>query len=285
MKTHLFHKLKNYSADWQIGVFAVALVAVARFLGAFTSVEWAIFDNFLRLRPEEPRDEEIVLVGIDARDIQKVGTYPIPDRILAQLVSRIYEYDPAVVGLGIFRDTPIGEGRNELIQLLKQHQNFIVIEKLLLPPIPAPSEAPPSQVGFDDYLIDSDGMVRRSFLGLSPSGKVSDFKFSFSIRLAEAYLKRKHHLALENSIRDPWRMRFGSVEIPYLQPGNPQKDSPLKLDGLQSFLNFRPSSVRGYSSQELGRLQVFLNYRNSKTFSTITFSDVLVLGGINKPMV
>lgn len=253
MKTHFFHKLKNYSADWQIGVFAIVLVTIARLLGAFTSVEWAIFDSFLRLRPEEPKDDEIVLIGINANDLQKLGTYPLPDRTMAQLISRVYDYDPIVVGLANFRDIPIGEGRDELAQLFKKHQNLVAIEKVLSPSIPPPAEAPPNQVGFDDYLIDSDGMVRRTFLGLSQSGKGTDFKFSFSLRLAERYLKQKHNLPLENGIRDRDSMRFDRVEIS----------------------DFSSRSIRGYHSRELGGLQIFLNYRNSPRFSSLNASEVL----------
>ena len=35
------------------------------------SLEWLTFDNFLHMRPEEPIDERIVIVGINEEDIRQ----------------------------------------------------------------------------------------------------------------------------------------------------------------------------------------------------------------------
>jgi len=254
MKSPLFNKLRNRSADWQVGVVVIFLVALARLLGVFEAVEWSIFDGFLRLRPKEPTDPQVVLVGIDADDLQTIGAYPVPDRDISQLIEQVYRYDPAVVGLSIFRDIPVGEGHADLTRLLQQHPDLVALEKLIPPAISAPSGLGDRQIGFDDYYTDSDGLVRRTFLGLSLTGSGTDFRFSFPLRLAEHYLEERHGLALNNGVRDPVRMRFGEVEIPYINP----------------------SATRGYSDEDLSGLQTFLNYRSSdQPFATFSFTDVM----------
>jgi len=253
MKTPLLTTLRNRSADWQIGVAVIVLVAIARFFGIFEAVEWNIFDNFLRMRPQEDGDAQIVLVGIDAADLKAIGSYPVPDRILAELIEQIYQYDPAVVGLNIFRDIPVGEGREELVQLFQQNSNLIITEKLIPPSILPPEDVPEKQVGFNDYFIDADGLVRRAFLGLSLTGRPGDFRYSFSLLLAQHYLEQQHGIMLENGIKNPQRMRFGTVEIPHIPT----------------------YKIRGYDPSESGGLQVFLNYRNNASpFALISFSDL-----------
>jgi CHASE2 domain-containing sensor protein/two-component sensor histidine kinase len=231
----------------------VALVMGLRFMGQLQFHERLALDYLLRLRPPEPVDERILIVGIDEADIREIGTYPVPDRTIATLLTTLQSYNPAVIGLDIYRDLPIQPGHSELVQAFSQMKNLIVIEQVLSDPggstVKPPQALAAEQVGFADAILDSDGYLRRSLLGTSDdAGK---YKLSFTIRLAETYLARQG-TALDNGIRDPVAMRFGSIE-----------------------LNRVSSNSGGYVGADAGGNQILLNFRSgSNPFRMVSLRDI-----------
>lgn len=107
------------------GIATIALIVVARMLGSLQFLELAAFDTFLRWRPDEPIDERILIVGIDEEDIQSVKQYPIPDKNLASLLRTLQTYQPAAIGLDIYRDLPQEPGNTELVSAFKEIKNLI----------------------------------------------------------------------------------------------------------------------------------------------------------------
>ena len=69
-----------------------------------------IFDYFFKIKPTEPVDPKIVIVGINDDDINKIGNYPIPDHKLAELLLEIKAQNPSAIGLDIIRDIPVEPG-------------------------------------------------------------------------------------------------------------------------------------------------------------------------------
>lgn len=64
--------LRQFFWQWR-GVLIAApgvamLVIFLRFLGLFQVWEWAAFDRYMRLRPAEPVDQRVVIVGLDETD-------------------------------------------------------------------------------------------------------------------------------------------------------------------------------------------------------------------------
>jgi CHASE2 domain-containing sensor protein len=209
------HKL---SLGFRSGFVSILLIVVLRYLGAFQSSEWKLLDSMMRFRPVEKQDERITIVAIDETDIsQVIGRYPIPDKDLADLLQAIAAYNPRVIGLDLFRDLPIEPGHDRLAQIFKTMPNLIGIERIL-PPItaaPLPLIGLPDQVGFVDAILDDDGFVRRSLLGASgikASDLTEDYRLSFTIQLAQRYLECEG-INLENGLKDPEAMRFGSIEL------------------------------------------------------------------------
>ena len=88
-------------ALWRVGVLPgltiIGLVFILRLSGLLQFQEWQALDIFLRLRPSEPVDERIVIVGIDEADLAREG-YPIPDRELAALLRTLQQYQPRAIG-------------------------------------------------------------------------------------------------------------------------------------------------------------------------------------------
>ncbi|MCP6761248.1 MAG: CHASE2 domain-containing protein [Fischerella sp. CENA71] len=252
MQAELWRIIKEQIIIWRVGLLpgmtVIALVIITRFSGHMQSLEWLAYDNFLRIRPTEPIDERIVIVGINEEDIQSVGTYPIPDKEIAALLRKLNSLAPRVIGLDIVKDLPVEPGHAELISAFRDIKNLFAIEKVLPEKIAPPPILPSEQVCFADQIIDADGKLRRSLLG-TPTDK--EYKFSLSVCLAKTYLAKEGY-SLENGIRDPEAMRFGNIELP----------------------RFLPNSG-GYVRTDAGGVQILLNFRSgSKRFRILSLNDI-----------
>ncbi|WP_299485872.1 CHASE2 domain-containing protein [Acaryochloris sp. IP29b_bin.137] len=233
-------------------MLVILLVIVVRVLGGLQRWEWMALDQGLRLRPAETLDERIVIVGITDADIQRLQAYPVPDQALAKLLRKIQDYQPQVIGLDLFRDFPIPPGEKDLEAAITDIPNLVGIEKVLSSedsiPIPALDVWQEDQIGFADVIPDEDGGLRRVLLGTSTAGE--EYRFSFSIRVAETYLKH-HHRTLKNGVKDPLAMRLGQTEL----------------------TRFR-SHTGGYVRADDGGNQILLNYRqNPRPFRTFLWAD------------
>lgn len=194
---------------------ALGFVLLAWWLGAFQSLELKALDMLLRLRLPEPTDERILIIGIDETDIQQVGSYPIPDEVLAALLQKLETYHPRVVGLDMFRDLPVEPGHRALVDTLVELPNVIGIETVGKQSVSPPPMLPPERIGFVDLPLDEDGFVRRVLLGVHGADRT--YRFAFAVRLAETYLMGDG-ITLENGQKDPIAMRFGAAELTRVQP-------------------------------------------------------------------
>lgn len=251
----IWRKIKQDITIWPVGalpgITALGLIVILRLSGSLQFLEWITLDTFLRLRPSEPIDERILIVGINEEDIRKVGQYPIPDREMARLLRTLQKYQPRAIGLDIVRDIPVEPGYAELVAAFKDIKNLIAVEKVLPTSIKPPPDLPPEQIGFADVLPDADGKVRRALLGTRRPEAPDKFVFSLPLRLAENYLKAEG-IKLNNGIRDPYAMRFGATELP----------------------RFLPNSG-GYVRTNNYGVQVLLNFRNGRErFRRLSLNDI-----------
>ena len=117
----MWQKFKKEIAIWRTGampgIAVIALVFLARVVGGLEFLELTAFDNFLRWRSLEPIDKEILIVGINEQDLSNLERYPLSDRELANLITTLENYDPAVIGVDIIRDKPQEPGHAELQQV------------------------------------------------------------------------------------------------------------------------------------------------------------------------
>jgi len=123
----ILSKIRKEFTIWSVGtlpgIVAIGLIVFLRLNGAMQLIEWVTFDSFLRLRPSEPIDERIVIVGIDEANIRRIRNYPIPDREIAKLLRTLQKYQPRVIGLDIVRDIPVEPGHAELVAAFKDIKN------------------------------------------------------------------------------------------------------------------------------------------------------------------
>ena len=253
------------------GLTLILIIIIIRLLGGFQFWEWMLLDTFLRIRPSETTEEKVIIVGINEKDIQKVGRYPVPDREIAALIKKIQSYKPRVIGLDIFKNVSVEPGSKELLKVLKESQNIIGIEKFLEPDRIAPPPAlSPEKVGFVDIIADKDGKYRRYLLLSYDPENFQNVKFSLSLHLAEAYLS-SININIENGIQNPDGIRFGATEIPIFESNS---GGYIKTDdgGIQMLMNFR-------NGRQRFRFLSLHDIKNNK-FNRMWLEDKIILIGM-----
>lgn len=251
----MWPKLRKHICKWR-GILLTTpsiagLIIAAGSIGIFQLLEWATLDCFFRLRPLEPPDPRILIVTIDEPDIARVGKWPIPDQLLAQLIQNLKAQQPRVIGLDLYRDLPVEPGHQALLNVFESTPNLIGVEKLAGQKVaPPPSLKKLEQVGLADLILDADGKVRRGLI--STRDDDGQIKLGLAAMLALMYLSDEG-LHLESVNAELKHFRLGkALFIPFA-----------KNDG-------------GYVNADAGGYQILLNYRGPQdNFYTVSLTDVL----------
>ena len=109
-----------------------ACVLLLHSIGLLQSLELAALDQFFRLPPNEPPEERITIVVIDEAYLKEVGSWPIPDTKIAQLLKKLNVHKPRAIGLDIYRNLPVEPANQELRNAYKLMPNLIGIELLAM---------------------------------------------------------------------------------------------------------------------------------------------------------
>ncbi len=231
---------------------AVAISVIAGGMaGLFQQLEWATLDQFFRLRPAEPAEERILIVKIEESDITKVGEWPIPDAVLAELIKKLKAKQPAAIGLDIYRDMPVEPGHEELVGVMQSAPNLIGVKKVAGEKVaPPPTLSKLNRVALADLLLDADGKVRRSVMSASDgAGKIT---LGLGARLSLMYLETK---GVTLKMMDAKRKHLGLGRAVFV---------PLTENDW------------GYRNADVGGYQILLNYRGTESrFDTVSMSEVL----------
>ncbi|WP_017660972.1 CHASE2 domain-containing protein [Baaleninema simplex] len=231
---------------------AAGCVLLLRTIGLLQTAEWATADIFLRLRPAEPHDDRLLVVGIDEEDLQRLGRWPVPDGVLAEAIETLYRYDPRAVGLDLYRDLPVEPGHDRIVELFETSSNLVGIEKLedqrMSGVAPPPALSLRDAVGFNNTIVDSDGIVRRGYLFLQDD--TGTLHRSFALRLVQLYLEVEN---IRPEAGPHGYMKLGRAIVPKFQ----------EADG-----GYTRADDRGY--------QFLANYRGPVTkIPTVHLRDVL----------
>ncbi|MGF1480726.1 MAG: CHASE2 domain-containing protein [Cyanophyceae cyanobacterium] len=248
----MFNKTSKLLEIWRepltIAVSIVSLLLLLRYLGAWQFLELKAFDALFRLRPPESPEKQIVIVALQETEIEQYG-WPVSDRVLAQLINKISDQHPTVIGLDIFRDVRVAPGYEELVAAFQSSPNLIGIQKVTgsqfeqIAPPPILEET--GQTSASDLIVDPDGVVRRYLLfpAVPPERNLP----SLGIAVASSYLR---------STGKSLSFQDGLLHI-----------------GQQSFPRVTPWQG-GYAGIDDGGYQMLLNYR-SASFLYVSFADVL----------
>jgi CHASE2 domain-containing sensor protein len=233
----------------------VASLVVSGFLLGMRQIGWlhplevAVFDRLVQLRPDVGPDPRLLVVSITDADIQQQQRFPLSDRTIAQIIRRLQQYQPQVIGLDLLRDIPQEPGRTELLTELKA-PNLMAIANLGsagVPPTPAPPGVPADRVGFNDLAVDDDNVIRRNLLFGDDGTRTV---FSFSWRLAFAYLAKQPAVKLTQP--DATTIHLGKAVL-----------KPLERNS------------GGYQAIDAKGYQILLHYRGRQVAREISVSAVL----------
>ncbi len=170
----MWKPLKQMTWQWRGVIIAApsiaSLIILLRWTGVLQTLEWSVLDQYTQLRPVEPHDDRVVMVGITETDLQKYGS-PLPDQLLAQLLQKLKQSNPRAIGLDLYRDLPVGKGEAALKAVLESTPNLVGVEKLggLDPDgavAPQPILKRLGQIAANDVVSDGDGKLRRGLLYL-----------------------------------------------------------------------------------------------------------------------
>jgi diguanylate cyclase (GGDEF)-like protein/PAS domain S-box-containing protein len=264
-----------------LATFGVAGCIIAlRSLGLLQSFEWAAWDRFFQMRPLESANERITIIEIDESSLRSVGTWPLPDRLIADLLTKLDQYQPRIIGLDIYRDFKVGNGREELAQAFKK-TNVIAIEKLSQnqeQQVPPPENLDRSRVGFNNVVLDADGKIRRNLLYWHIDNKLHE---SFSLKLAKEYLKFDR-VTPKASINNRKYLQLGKAEFKRFQPSD---GSYIAADnkGYQILANFSSSSCETCKPEPWGFRKVPLREVLADRVPENWIRDRIVLIGSTAP--
>lgn len=227
-------------------------VVLLRLTGWLQPLEWFAFDQGFRLRGSAAPDHRVVVVSIDEQDLQQIGEWPIPDQVMADLLRQLETYQPRAIGLDIYRDLPVGPGRRDLTVMFETMPNLIGIETLadqrnIQVDGPASLKAK-KQVGFNNVVLDADGVVRRGLLYWTSNGEAH---MSLALQLALIYLESEE-ITPEPAPHNPTYLQLGQTAFPLLRP----------YDG-------------AYVKADMGGYQFLANFRGPGSIQTVGLSQVL----------
>lgn len=229
----------------------IGLVLGLRHLGSLQPMELAAYDQMLRLRPDGGRDSRLLIVAITEKDIRQQKRWPMTDRALAEVLRQLQQHQPAAIGVDLYRNLPIEPGHSELLTEL-QKPNVIGIRSIdEIAGSPAPPQMPAKQIGFNDLVLDPDGVVRRNLLY---AGETRPLLRSLSLRLSLLYLKQQG-----------------------IEPGPSPINSQYMQLGQASYIPLH-AQFGGYAleAKEAQGYQVLLNYRSpQKIARTVPISRIL----------
>ncbi|MEM1239610.1 MAG: CHASE2 domain-containing protein [Cyanobacteria bacterium P01_H01_bin.26] len=222
-----------------------AAVLGLRWFGLLQGAEVWAYDTLLQLRPMEIPDSRLVVVTVNEADIQAQTSLErrgsISDVTLEDTLTALASYGPRVIGLDVYRD--FAATTPGLAEALAQ-PNIVGICKSLDSGIdnigigPAP-ELGEFQVGFSDFIEDTDGALRRQLLTLTPEpASPCISRFGFATLLAIHYLESDN---IKPDFTPNGNLRLGETVFPRLhkRTGGLQR---MDHQGGQVLLNYRALS-------------------------------------------
>ena len=258
---------QNLASPIAISFLTTILIVGMRLLGILQGWELKTFDLLLRMRPYEGPDPRILMVIATPEDLKKqpvkpLGKASLSDNTLTILLKKLQQYQPTTIGLDIYRDVPVATTDSELITYLGQNNLFGVCkvrspqdgDKLGIAP---PPEISPNQIGFADFVVDPERIVRRHLLAMSYPSDASDrctAVNSLSLLVALDYLQKAE--GIEFDYTSTGELKIGGVVLREL-------DTYLSSD--------RNTDTRGR--------QILLNYRSLDSpleiATTVTVGDII----------
>lgn len=250
LKSHI--KQGTLAPSLLTSLMTTLFLLVVQSLGWLQGLELTSYDQFVRLRNNHEPDPRILLVTIDESDQRRQKQVPISDGALAEAIKRLQQEQAKVIGVDLYRDLPQAPGTEELKAQLKL-DNIITITNIGSSDdvgVPPPINIPAQRIGFNNLVLDSDGVVRRNLILMWKSD--GSIFYSFAWQMVFQYLKEQK-LQPQIKLFPIKKITWGKAVFWPLE----------KNDG-------------GYVNIDNAGYQILLDYRQpSKSFHQISLTNVL----------
>ncbi len=276
-------------------LLVTSLLMWGRHQGKLQTWELQAFDYsmLMQLQQVEKPDNRILVVRITKDDINDQpqkdrGLASLSELTLETLLKKLEEEDhkPRVIGLDIYRPLPVNSRYINLKANFQRNDRLIVVCKGNTPQDPGaspPPEVPQKRIGFSDFVLDEDNIIRRHLLLMEPVAPCqamdinkNDNMEAFSVKLALSYLK-KQGITRQDGKNDEF-LKIGDVIFKDLEigfGGYQRSDSYKDMDGHQVMLNYR--HYRDYLN-DIAKSLTLKEVLNNQ-FNTADVRDRIVLIG------
>ncbi|MGG6293993.1 CHASE2 domain-containing protein [Leptolyngbya sp. AN02str] len=273
---------RDRASLWKVALsslLAAGLMIGVRAVGGFQAAELATLNYLMKLRPSDRPDYRFLLITIDEAERQTYGTVhqgftlSISDGYLKQLLDTLQAAQPRVIGLDLYRDLPVEPGQTALLQHYQNTDQLIGVCKAAdegVDSIAPPPTMPTNRVGFSDFVVDQDGVLRRQLVSMRVTRQDPNapcvVPYAFAAQVAFRYLAnegiRPQLTELTVNAKATDAIAFNEVVLPPV------------LSWMGPYQQF---DDRGY--------QLLLNYRNHREpFSQASLTDVLT-GAVNPDVI
>lgn len=316
-----------------ISFIVAAGVIGIREMGWMESIELQTYDLMLQFKPKERWDERLLIITIDQQDMQfqdqqGMARTIVPGsnqrrslsgKALSQLLAKLQDYQPSVIGLDILRPIPASADYPPLAPQLRQTKNFIGIctpsrPTEEFPGIAPPPEVPLNQIGFSDVPLDygaspNEDIVRRYLYQasfdqtspcLSPKAirttqaqasldpcQLEDYAFSFGLLIAKQYLQSQNKdFNCQNLQRGDLEVSVGDAQMGdwlHQNTGPYRSQQGEALAGRQVMLHYRRLSDTPQGAVTKIAPQKSLRQVLSPTFNGESVRGKIILIGVTEP--
>lgn len=213
-----------------VGFLAGLFVLGLRYFGALQTLELDQYDVSMARLAEPQVLSDVVLLALTDEDLARWG-WPVPDAQIAAITQASLNAGARAVGVDIYRDVPVGDGRAELLEILADPR-VTVISRLETDGVGGVAAPEGVRSGFADIPIDPDGVARRALLLVNTENGI---ELSFPMQVAMTHLGT---VGLRSVPSAPDTLQFGQTAVPRL----PARFGPYqKIDnaGYQILSHFR----------------------------------------------
>lgn len=251
-------KAKNWLGTYTFSlllltIFVTTIILGLRRVGALQGLELLAYDWMVNLHNKNKIDPRLLIVEITDRDIEQQKSFPINDDVIAEVLNKLQQHQPKVIGFDLYREVAYPPGTQALRTEL-QRDNVIVIQLIGSGnnTLSAPPGVAPEQIGFNDIVIDvEDDVLRRNLMYVQyrAADEVREMH-SFALRLSLKYLEDRK---LKFQVHDDY-LQIGNAVFPDLEANS----GGYQLEAL-----------------ETAGKQILINYRSPNIAQKVTLSEVL----------
>ncbi|MGB7417086.1 MAG: CHASE2 domain-containing protein, partial [Thermosynechococcaceae cyanobacterium] len=270
-------QIRSWSRLLTVSLCITVGIIVGRGQGIFESLELNAYDQVLRQRAAEPPDARILVVEIGQEETNTYG-YPLPDRVLTDLLDKLLPLKPNAIGLDLHRAK--GAADSGLMKHFSQVENLFLVcsynsdDQHHAQPANIPGDKQVNQMGFSDLLVDgsqranslrgdfassnvpvgSQLMVRRQLLSYEPSlsSTPSSCQTPYSLSFQTAYQFLDHAKIKPLDVTEKQQWQFGAVELSEL-----------------------PSRFGGYQHLDGQSSQLMIHYRSQQPGQKVSLQQIL----------